>query len=143
MSEWSKIYQTLTPEPGEGKEIFQIVPGKGRDITKREKQKSRVAIAPYPAAIQVVVTVIGPVRTAPPGVKGYEPKKVSECLHYSSKRLCNALNVMRIQACDTHAAAGNQIDAKLFTQTIDLLHAQPGVAEHPALLEQIIEVMLR
>jgi len=49
LSEWSKIYQTLTPEPGEGKEIFQIVPGKWRDITKREKQKSRVAIAPYPA----------------------------------------------------------------------------------------------
>jgi len=49
LSEWSKIYQTLTPEPGEGKEIFEIIPGKGRDITKREDEKSRVAASPYPA----------------------------------------------------------------------------------------------
>ncbi|MDF2529080.1 MAG: hypothetical protein K0S17_4165 [Enterobacter mori] len=66
---------------------------------------------------------------------------VSEYLHYSGKRLRYALDVAGIQTRHAHTTAGDQVNAELFAQAIDLRRAQSGVAEHSALLEQVVEVM--
>ncbi|STQ08147.1 Uncharacterised protein [Enterobacter cloacae] len=68
---------------------------------------------------------------------------VSKYLHYCSKCLRHAMNVAGIQTRHAHTSAGNQVDAELFAQTFNLCGAQPGVAKHPALFKQIVEVMPR
>lgn len=69
LSEWSKNYQTITSEADDGKTILNINPGKMRDITEgitRQKPSLRE--------------------------RGF----VSKHLHYSSKRLCNTLDVVGV-----------------------------------------------
>jgi hypothetical protein len=49
---------------------------------------------------------------------------MQENLHYRSKRLPRAERCVH-SARHAHAAAGNQVDAKLFAQAINLRRAQP------------------
>ena len=61
-------------------------------------------------------------------------------LHYSSKCLSNAMHIAAIKPGNAHTPAGNEVDTKLFTQTINLCSTQTGVAEHAALFKQIVKV---
>ena len=50
------------------------------------------------------------------------------------------MHISAVQAGDTHPAAADQIDAELIAQAINLLCAQAGIAEHTALLQQVVKV---
>ena len=58
-------------------------------------------------------------------------------LHDGGKCLRHALHVTVIQPGHAHATAGDQVYTELIAQTISPGCAKPGIAEHPALLQQV------
>ena len=74
------------------------------------------------------------------GHNGFRLLTVMNDLLHGRKGGSNALNITMIQSSHAHTATGNQIDAELIAQAIDLGCAEAGIAEHTALDEQIIKI---